>query len=121
MKNRRVRKGQAKEIAKAIIKNYGNLTLVSVATGLTRKQLNNWLRKPERKEILMQARQAIVDISEKRMIELLNSSDEKIVLEVSKFLLSKLGKTNGYGNDPQVQVQVNEPQSMTINEIFGIS
>lgn len=107
-----------------INKYYGNKSLIIAALQCTMQQLEVWLRKPERKEVLVKSRDRIVDKSEKVMLQLLDSEDDRVKLETAKFLLTKLGRSYGYcGDAPSINIgiQGGNDTKVAIQSIFGIN
>ena len=69
-------------------------------------------------------RKTLVAKAENTMADLLDSPNEKTRFDASKYLLDRLGASEGYGASPQVAVSVeqnNEDKALQIKAIFGIN
>lgn len=66
----------------------------------------------------------MAEYSEGKLLQLLDSKNERIQFDTVKYILSHIGKGRGWGSsDPRVALQVNsDPESRRtqVNLIFGI-
>ena len=77
----------------------------------------------EAAELAKQARKELVVEAEKTLDDCLKSSNEKTKIEAAKYILSKLGKDDGWGDDqPTVAVEVaDSDKQIQIRTIFGLN
>ena len=103
---------------------YGNKSLISAALQSTPQQLEVWLRKDGHKQALEEARQRILDKCEEKMMELLDSKNEKVVFDTAKFILQNLGRSRGYhGDSPAIAMALEKSGDdikVAVQGIFGI-
>lgn len=85
------------------------------------KQLWNAVDKFGLRDRMIEARNNLVDEAEATMRGILHSSDEKNALAASKFILERLGRENGWGQNPQIAQQINIASESDIKSIFGIT
>lgn len=116
---------QEQEVIDTIFKYYGNLSNVANALESTWQQVQVYLRKrPNVKQAVLDAREKILDIAEDKMIQLIQSEDNRVALEAAKFVLHSVGRSRGYcGDAPAMQVNVQSSGNdlkVQINSIFGI-
>ena len=103
---------------------YGNKSLIAAALQSTAQQLEVWLRKDGHKQALEEARQRILDKCEEKMMELLDSKNEKVVFDTAKFILQNLGRSRGYhGDSPAIAMAIEKSGDdikVAVQGIFGI-
>lgn len=111
------------EITEVVQKYYGAKSLIAPALDCTPQQLEVWLRDEKHKEVLVQARERILDKAEERMMQILQSSDDRVALESAKFILSRLGRSRGYsGDSPSINIGIQgDDTKVAIQSIFGIN
>lgn len=83
-----------------------------------------YLRKhPEMQATVEQAREAVVDRAEARMLEAVNSENEAIAEKSAEFVLKTLGKKRGWDTSPgsAQQITVGKDGEVSISQIFGLS
>ena len=112
------------EVIKVIDDYYGNKSLIAAALQSTPQQLEVWLRKEGHKKALEEARQRILDKCEEKMMELLDSENEKVVFDTAKFILQNLGRSRGYhGDSPAIAMAIEKSGDdikVAVQGIFGI-
>ena len=112
------------EVIKVINQYYGNKSLIAAALQSTAQQLEVWLRKEGHKQALEEARQRILDKCEEKMMELLESKNEKVVFDTAKFILQNLGRSRGYhGDSPAIAMAIEKSGDdikVAVQGIFGI-
>ena len=85
------------------------------------KQLWNAVDRFGLRDRMIEARNNLVDEAESTIRGILHSSDEKNALAASKFILERLGRENGWGQNPQIAQQINIASESDIKSIFGIT
>lgn len=112
------------KIEKAIQKFSGNIRLTANYLGISSIQLRNWIyRKPERRQLLYDAREELLDYAEETLQNLLmNSDNEKLKFESAKFILQNLGYQRGYNSNVfrQQITLTNDDKQTDIRQIFGL-
>ena len=112
------------EVIKVINQYYGNKSLIIAALQSTAQQFEVWLRKEGHKKALEEARARILDKCEEKMMNLLNSDNEKIVFDTAKFILQNLGRSRGYhGDSPAIAMAIEKSGDdikVAVQGIFGI-
>ena len=87
----------------------------------TPRQLYTKLDKFGLRESMQQARQALVAQAESVVGKALNSENEKLRVETARFILERLGREEGWGQNPQIQQQINVvDKELEIKNIFGV-
>lgn len=114
-----------KEIENAILMSTG---LTWAVCKLLDCSLNEWNvlldTNKEYWSLWKSTRKTLVARAEDTMVNLLDSPNEKTRFDASKYLLDRLGTSEGYGQQPQVAVSVeqsNEDKALQIKAIFGIN
>ena len=70
---------------------------------------------------MQQARQALVAQAESVVGKALKSENEKLRVETARFILERLGREDGWGQNPQIQQQINVvDKELEIKNIFGL-
>ena len=112
------------EVIKVTNQYYGNKSLITAALQSTAQQFEVWLRKDGHKQALEEARQRILDKCEEKMMELLESENEKVVFDTAKFILQNLGRSRGYhGDSPAIAMAIEKSGDdikVAVQGIFGI-
>ena len=87
----------------------------------TPKQLYTKIDKFGLRDSMQQARQALVAQAESVVGKALNSENEKLRVETARFILERLGREDGWGQNPQIQQQINVvDKELEIKSIFGV-
>ena len=87
----------------------------------TPKQLYTKIDKFRLRESMQQARQALVAQAESVVGKALKSENEKLRVETARFILERLGREDGWGQNPQIQQQINVvDKEIEIKNIFGL-
>ena len=112
------------EVIKVINQYYGNKSLIIAALQSTAQQFEVWLRKEGHKKALEEARARILDKCEEKMMNLLNSDNEKVVFDTAKFILQNLGRSRGYhGDSPAIAMAIEKSGDdikVAVQGIFGM-
>ena len=112
------------EVIKVINDYYGNKSLIVAALQSTPQQFEVWLRDDGHKKALEEARVKILDKCEEKMMNLLNSDNEKIVFDTAKFILQNLGRSRGYhGDSPAIAMAIEKSGDdikIAVQSIFGM-
>ena len=85
----------------------------------TPKQLYTRIDKFGLRDQMQQARQALVAQAESVVGKALKSDNEKLRVETARFILERLGREDGWGQNPQIVQQIDTSDG-TIKQIFGI-
>lgn len=112
----------AQKILEEAIDKYSGLTFDMCAyLKCSPKQLWNAIDRFGLRERMLEARNNLIDEAESTMRGMLHSSDEKNALAASKFILERLGREKGWGQNPQIAQQINIASESDIKSIFGIT
>ena len=112
----------AQKILEDAIDKYSGLTFDMCAyLKCSPKQLWNAIDRFGLRERMFEARNNLIDEAESTMRGILHSSDEKNALAASKFILERLGREKGWGQNPQIAQQINIASESDIKSIFGIT
>ena len=117
-------KRYTKEEVECIIEeNYGILTIICGLLDCTPKQLYKAIDKWNLRDALKDAKNNLVGIAEKAILDCLRSENENIKLKSAEITLKSLGKDT-WSQTPQVQITQNvvsdEEKKIEIKNIFGI-
>ena len=111
------------EVEKVIEDNYGIVTLICNLLDCTAKQFYNAVDKFGLRDHLKDAKQSLVGVAEKAILDCLRSQNETIKLKSAEITLKSLGKET-WSQTPQVQITQNvvsdEEKKIEIKNIFGI-
>ena len=112
------------EVEKVIEENYGILTIICPILDCTPKQFYKAIDKWNLREELKEAKNNLVGVAEKAILDCLRSENENIKLKSAEITLKSLGKET-WSQTPQVQIQQNivsdEEKKIEIKNIFGIT
>ena len=113
-----------KEIENAILMSSGITWAICKLLDCTLNEWNVLLNTNKEYWNLWKAtRKTLVARAEDTMVNLLDSPNEKTRFDASKYLLDRLGTSEGYGQQPQVAVGVQispEDKKVEVKAIFGI-
>ena len=111
------------EVEKVIEENYGIVTIICAILDCTPKQLYKAIDKWNLRDHLKEAKNNLVGVAEKAILDCLRSENENIKLKSAEITLKSLGKDT-WSQSPQVQIQQNivsdEEKKIEIKNIFGI-
>ena len=110
-----------KNLEEAIEKHSGLTFDMCAYLKCSPKQLWNAVDKFGLRDRMLEARNNLIDEAESTIKGILHSSDEKNALAASKFILERLGRENGWGQNPQIAQQINIASESDIKSIFGIT
>ena len=112
------------EVERIIEENYGILTIICAILDCTPKQLYKAIDKWGLRDHLKEAKQSLVGVAEKAILDCLRSENENIKLKSAEITLKSLGKDT-WSQNPQVQITQNvvsdEEKKIEIKNIFGIT
>lgn len=112
------------EVEKVIEENYGILTIICSLLDCTPKQLYKAIDKWGLRDHLKEAKNNLVSVAEKAILDCLRSENENIKLKSAEITLKSLGKDT-WNQTPQVQITQNvvsdEEKKIEIKNIFGIT
>lgn len=112
-------KATKEQVEEAIYKHSGLTYDICVELDCTPKQLFMKIDKYGLREEMHNARKHLVAKAESTLAELLASSNDKLKAEVAKFILERLGRDEGWGQNPQIVQQIDTTDG-SIKQIFGI-
>ena len=109
------------QLEEAIDKFFGMTYDICLHFDCTPKQLYTKIDKFGLRESMQQARQALVAQAESVVGKALKSENEKLRVETARFILERLGREDGWGQNPQIQQQINVvDKEIEIKNIFGV-
>ena len=111
------------EIILAVGRNKGIKSAVCRELSCTPLEFNNYLNiHADIKPLIAEAKKELVSLAEEKLLQNLNSDDQKTSERAAEFILKTLGK-DYYSESPQVQIaqQINiTDKEAAIKNIFGI-
>ena len=111
------------EVEQIIEEHYGILTIICALLDCTPKQFYKAIDKWNLREELKDAKNNLVGVAEKAILDCLRSENENIKLKSAEITLKSLGKDT-WSQTPQVQITQNlvsdEEKKIEIKNIFGI-
>ena len=111
------------EVEQIIEENYGILTIICAILDCTPKQFYKAIDKWGLRNYLTYAKNNLVGVAEKAILDCLRSENENIKLKSAEITLKSLGKDT-WSQSPQVQITQNvvsdEEKKIEIKNIFGI-
>ena len=111
------------EVERIIEENYGILTVICSILDCTAAQFYKAVDKWSLRDHLKEAKNQLVGVAEKAILDCLHSDNESIKLKSAEITLKSLGKDT-WSQMPQVQIQQNivsdEDKKIEIQNIFGI-
>lgn len=112
------------EVEKVIEENYGIVTIICSLLDCTPKQFYKAVDKWGLRDHLKEAKNNLVGVAEKAILDCLRSDNENIKLKSAEITLKSLGKET-WSQNPQVQITQNvvsdEEKKIEIKNIFGIT
>ena len=112
------------EVEKVIEDNYGIVTLICGLLDCSARQFYKAVDKWELRDHLKDAKNNLVGVAEKAILDCLRSENENIKLKSAEITLKSLGKET-WSQTPQVQITQNvvsdEEKKIEIKNIFGIN
>ena len=112
------------EVEKVIEDNYGIVTIICDLLDCTANQFYKAVDKYGLREELKEAKNNLVGVAEKAILECLRSENENVKLKSAEITLKSLGKDT-WSQTPQVQITQNvvsdEEKKIEIKNIFGIT
>lgn len=112
-------KATKQQLEEAINSFYGMTYDICMHFNCTPKQLYNKIDKYQLREAMSEARKQLVAQAESVVGRALNSENEKLRIETAKFILERLGRDEGWGQNPQIIQQIDTSDG-SIKQIFGI-
>lgn len=101
------RQRKHEKYAAAIREARGLMTFAADRLGISRQALHKYVNAhPKMREALAEARMRVLDVAERNLFEKLDSGD----VQVSQYILGRLGKDRGYGEKVE--------QSGTVEVVF---
>ena len=107
------------QLEEAIDKFFGMTYDICMYFNCTPKQLYTRIDKFGLRDQMQQARQALVAQAESVVGKALKSDNEKLRVETARFILERLGREEGWGQNPQIVQQIDTSDG-SIKQIFGI-
>lgn len=89
------------QILEAVKGSYGILTLVAKRLGVNRRSVCNYIHRwKDVREAVDEERSRLTDLAEAKLVTLVESGDFKAI----SFVLEKIGKGNGWGNEQTINL-----------------
>ena len=110
------------EVLAVVDRTHGLTSSICAALDCSNQQWQVYLRtRPNIKAAQLEARQGMLDLAEKRLLENLNSDDDQLAQRAVEFILKHLGASRGWNDlHPLQQINVDRDGTVTIQQIFGI-
>ena len=114
-------KASKQQLEEAIDKFFGMTYDICLHFNCTPKQLYTRIDKFGLREAMSEARKHLVAQAESVVGKALKSDNEKLRVETARFILERLGREDGWGQNPQIQQQINVvDKELEIKNIFGL-
>ena len=114
-------KATKQQIEEAIDSSNGMTYDICLHFDCTPRQLYTKIDKFGLRDHMQQARKNLVAQAESVVGKALNSENEKLRVETARFILERLGREDGWGQNPQIQQQINVvDKELEIKNIFGV-
>lgn len=111
----------SKQALEETIEQCNGLTYdMCLALDCTPKQLYNKIDQYQLREAMTEARKQLVAQAESVVGRALKSDNEKLSIETARFILERLGRDEGWGQNPQIQQNIQVVGDAEIKGIFGI-
>ena len=109
------------QLEEAIDKFFGMTYDICLHFNCTPKQLYTRIDKFGLRDQMIEARKNLVAQAESVVGKALKSDNEKLRVETARFILERLGREDGWGQNPQIQQQINVvDKELEIKNIFGV-
>jgi predicted site-specific integrase-resolvase len=110
-----IKKPERHIIEKAILKAFGNISLIAKSLDVDRTTLYKWIEDENLKDALVEGRNSRIDFVESKLDQKINDGDTTAII----FFLKTQGKERGYVERQEFNHQVNQPifQSLDIDVI----
>lgn len=109
------------QLEEAIDKFNGMTYDICMHFNCTPKQLYTRIDKFGLRDQMTEARKNLVAQAESVVGKALTSENEKLRVETARFILERLGREDGWGQNPQIQQQINVvDKELEIKNIFGV-
>lgn len=112
-------KATKQQLEEAIDSFYGMTYDLCIHFGCTPKQLYTRIDKFGLREQMAEARKNLVAQAESVVGKALKSDNEKLRVDTARFILERLGRDDGWGQNPQIVQQIDVSDG-SIKQIFGI-
>ena len=116
---RRPLKATKQQLEEAVDSFNGMTYDICLHFGCTPRQLYAKIDKFGLRDRMRQARKNLVAQAESVVGKALKSENEKLRVETARFILERLGREDGWGQNPQIVQQIDTTDG-TIKQIFGI-
>ena len=110
------------QIEDVIVRAHGLTSSICTALDCTTQQFYVYLRnKPEMKQLQEDCRMDFINEAERVVMENLHDPDPSIRQQAAQYVLNRLGRTKGWGEDRLFGITVNaEDMNRQVTAIFGI-
>ena len=109
------------QLEEAIDKFFGMTYDLCIHFNCTPKQLYTRIDKFGLRDQMTEARKNLVAQAESVVGKALTSENEKLRVETARFILERLGREDGWGQNPQIQQQINVvDKELEIKNLFGL-
>lgn len=112
-------KATKSQLEEAIDSFYGMTYDICIYFNCTPKQLYTRIDKFGLREQMVEARKNLVAQAESVVGKALKSDNEKLRVDTARFILERLGRDEGWGQNPQIVQQIDVSDG-SIKQIFGI-
>lgn len=112
-------KATKQQLEEAIDSFYGMTYDICIHFNCTPKQLYTRIDKFGLREQMAEARKNLVAQAESVVGKALKSDNEKLRVDTARFILERLGRDDGWGQNPQIVQQIDVSDG-SIKQIFGI-
>lgn len=112
-------KATKQQLEEAIDSFYGMTYDLCIHFNCTPKQLYTRIDKFGLREQMAEARKNLVAQAESVVGKALKSDNEKLRVDTARFILERLGRDEGWGQNPQIVQQIDVSDG-SIKQIFGI-
>ena len=112
-------KATKQQLEEAIDSFYGMTYDLCIHFNCTPKQLYTRIDKFGLREQMAEARKNLVAQAESVVGKALKSDNEKLRVDTARFILERLGRDDGWGQNPQIVQQIDVSDG-SIKQIFGI-
>jgi hypothetical protein len=105
-----------KQVAQALVDNYGVISNTAKQLGISRQVLESRIKlNPDLRAIRDSARQSLLDVAESQLFKKVESGEDRSIF----FVLTRLGKERGYGDEVVIKADVNTTDltNLTVEEL----
>jgi len=113
----RKKRRTVKEIEEALRRTYGTVAAAARMLGMNRQYLHERIAAtPRLQEVLAEAREFMVDTAELKLVTLVQEGDVRAIT----FMLSRIGKSRGWGSEVTLNHRRLDVKNMSIEELEAV-